>query len=225
MTLECGEIMLDQSTPSSLLLPTVSVVLMEEPTANLLTWIWRMRCYIFISVFCLRKGAGRLTQLCPQFRDKMGNVDFQIFTLQHQRHAGDATTGKPLFKDQQIETILNVVSAKQPWLSGKLASVCQQIRASVKCLNLCEKSNISNETGARAATCHPFVLIQQESFLVFLHSTNRESFLRFNIIQIDVKLRKCYISDRLPVFQQLLCLQRAKHRGRRRRQEWWKRRW
>lgn len=103
-----------------------------------------MRCYIFIPVFCLRKGAC-LTQLCPQFIDKMGNVDFQIFTLQHQRHTGDATTGTPLFKDQQIKRILNVVSAKHPWLNVKLASVCQQIRASAKCLNLCEKSIISNE--------------------------------------------------------------------------------
>lgn len=68
-----------------------------------------------------------------------------VFTPQHWRHTRDATTGTSLFKDHEIETILNAF-AKQSWLSGKLALVCQQIRASAKCLKLCEKSIISNET-------------------------------------------------------------------------------
>lgn len=55
------------------------MVFIEMPTANHLTRIWRMRCYTFISVFCLRKGACCLIQLCPQFRDEMGNVDLKIF--------------------------------------------------------------------------------------------------------------------------------------------------
>lgn len=60
----------------------------------------------FISVFCLRKGACCLTQLCHQFREKMGNGFSNLFfTLQHWRHTGDTTTGTSIFKDQQIETI------------------------------------------------------------------------------------------------------------------------
>lgn len=86
-----------------------------------------------------------------------------------------------------VEMISNVESVEQSWLTGKLSSVHQQIRASAKCLKLWEKSILSNETAARAATRHPFVPTQQESFFTSLHMTNRESCLTFNILGIDAK--------------------------------------
>lgn len=93
-----------------------------------------------------------------------------FFPLQHGRYPGDARTATSLLSDQHsismwlVEIILNVELAEQSWLTGKLASVRQQIRASAKCLKLWEKSILSNETAARAATCYPFVPTQQESF-------------------------------------------------------------
>lgn len=86
-----------------------------------------------------------------------------------------------------MEMILNLESADQSWLTDKLASVRQEIRVSAKCFKLWEKSIISNETAARAATHHPFVPTQQESFVISLHMTYRESCLTFNILRMDAK--------------------------------------
>lgn len=106
-----------------------------------------------------------------------------FFSLQQQRYPGGVRTGTSLFSDQHsisrclLEMILNVESAEQSLLTGKLTSVRQQIRVSAKCLKLWEKSILSNETAARPATRHPFEPTQQESFFTSLHMTNRESSL------------------------------------------------